>query len=121
MLQLIEQEPPQIKAQPQASGQPVPDVVLSGPRSWAQHMQTIEVLGQQLARATSVADICNRIGETIIALVPHDQCRVLVMNDDRTRLEIAYLRGTDHEEYRGVTAQNAAVTTRYSSRSVPRR
>ena len=109
MLQLIEQEPPQIKAQPQAAGQPVPDVVLSGPRSWAQHMQTIEVLGQQLARATSVADICNRIGETIIALVPHDQCRVLVMNDDRTRLEIAYLRGTDREEYRGVTAQNAAV------------
>ncbi len=109
MLQLIEQEPPQINAQPQAAGQPVPDVVLSGPRSWAQHMQTIEVLGQQLARATSVADICNRIGETIIALVPHDQCRVLVMNDDRTRLEIAYLRGTDREEYRGVTAQNAAV------------
>src|SRR5256714_3608811 len=109
MLQLIEQEPPQIKAQPQAAGQPVPDVVLSGPRSWAQHMQTIEALGQQLARATSVADICNRIGETIIALVPHDQCRVLVMNDDRTRLEIAYLRGTDREEYRGVTAQNAAV------------
>jgi len=72
-------------------------------------MQTIEVLGQQLARATSVADICNRIGETIMALVPHDQCRVLVMNDDRTRLEIAYLRGTDREEYRGVTAQNAAV------------
>src|SRR5256712_2853387 len=109
MLQLIEQEPPQIKAQPQAAGQPVPDVVLSGPRSWAQHMQTIEVLGQQLARATSVSDICNRIGETIIALVPHDQCRVLVMNDDRTRLEIAYLRGTDREEYRCVTAQNAAV------------
>src|SRR3989449_7340296 len=82
MLELIEQEPPQIKAQPQAAGQPVPDVVLSGPRSWAQHMQTIEVLGQQLARATSVADICNRIGETIMALVPHDQCRVLVINDD---------------------------------------
>ena len=109
MLQLIEQEPPHVTAQPQAAGQPVPDVALSGPRSWAQHMQTIEVLGQQLARATSVADICNRIGETIIALVPHDQCRVLVMNDDRTRLEIAYMRGTDREEYRGVTAQNAAV------------
>src|SRR5437763_14296100 len=109
MLQLIEQEPPQIKAQPQAAGQPVPDVVLSGPRSWAQHMQTIEVLGQQLARATSVADICNRIGETIIALVPHDQCRVLVMDDDRSRLEIACLRGTDRQEYRCLTAQYGAV------------
>jgi diguanylate cyclase (GGDEF)-like protein len=72
-------------------------------------MQTIEALGQQLARATSTQDICDRIGETIMALVPQDQCRVLVMTEDRTRLEVAYLRGTDRAEYRAVTPENATV------------
>jgi diguanylate cyclase (GGDEF)-like protein len=109
MLELIEQEPPHITASAHASGQPLPDVAVSGPRSWGHHMQTIEALGQQLARATSTQDICNRIGETIMALVPQDQCRVLLMNADRTRLEVAYLRGTDREEYRAVTAENATV------------
>jgi diguanylate cyclase (GGDEF)-like protein len=109
MLELIEHEPPHITAAAQASGQPAPEAAVSGPRSWAQHMQTIEVLGQQLARATSTKVISNRIGETIAALVPHDQCRVLLMNEDRTRLDVVYLRGTDREEYRAVTAENAAV------------
>ena len=74
MLELIEHEPPHITAAAQASGQPAPDAPISGPRSWAQHMQTIEVLGQQLARATSTQAISNRIGETIAALVPQDLC-----------------------------------------------
>src|SRR2546421_6005523 len=49
MLQLVEQGRPHISAQAQASRQPRPEAAGSGPRSWAQHMQTIEVLGQQLA------------------------------------------------------------------------
>jgi diguanylate cyclase (GGDEF)-like protein len=109
MLELIEQEALHINAPPQTPDGMVPDLALAGQRSWAHHMQTIEALGQQLARTTSIEHICNRIGETIIALLPQDQCRVLVMNDDRTRLEIVYLRGTDRAEYRGVTAENAAV------------
>jgi diguanylate cyclase (GGDEF)-like protein len=109
MLELIEHEPPHITAAAHASGQPAPEAAVSGPRGWAQHMQTVEALGQQLARATSIEDICNRIGETITALLPLDQCRVLLMNEDHTRLEVVYLRGTDREEYREVTADNAAV------------
>jgi diguanylate cyclase (GGDEF)-like protein len=109
MLEVIEREPPHITASAQSSGQPAPDPFITGPRSWAHHMQTIEALGQQLARATSTQDICNRIGETILSLVPQDQCRVLLMNEDRTRLDVVYLRGTDREEYRAVTAENAAV------------
>ena len=109
MLEVIEHDPPKITAGAQASGQPVPDATVSGPRGWAQHMQTVEALGQQLARATSIEDICNRIGETITALLPQDQCRVLLLNQDRTRLDVVYLRGTDREEYRGVTRENAAV------------
>jgi diguanylate cyclase (GGDEF)-like protein len=109
MLELIATEPPHISAAAQASGQPMPDASVSGPRGWAQHMQSVEALGQQLARATSIEDICSRIGATIAALVPQDQCRVLLMNEDRTRLDVVYLRGTDREEYRGVTMENAAV------------
>ncbi len=109
MLDLIEHEPPHIAAASEAIGLPTPDATVSGPRGWAQHMQTVEALGQQLARATSIEDICNRIGETITALLPHDQCRVLLMSEDRARLEVVYLRGTDRDEYRDVTAENAAV------------
>jgi diguanylate cyclase (GGDEF)-like protein len=109
MLDLIEHEPPTITASAQASGQPVPDATVSGPRGWAQHMQTVEALGQQLARATSIEDICSRIGETITALLPQDQCRVLLINEDHTRMDVVYLRGTNREEYRGVTMENAAV------------
>jgi diguanylate cyclase (GGDEF)-like protein len=109
MLELIATEPPHINAAAQPSGQPMPDASVSGPRGWAQHMQSVEALGQQLARATSIEDICNRIGATIAALVPQDQCRVLLMNEDRTRLDVVYLRGTDREEYRAVTMENAAV------------
>jgi len=109
MLDLIEHDPPHISAAAEAVGQPTPDATVSGPRGWAQHMQTVEALGQQLARATSIEDICNRIGETITTLLPLDQCRVLLMSEDRTRLEVVYLRGTDREEYREVTAANATV------------
>jgi len=98
-----------LAAAAEAVGQPTPDATVSGPRGWAQHMQTVEALGQQLARATSIEDICNRIGETITTLLPLDQCRVLLMSEDRTRLEVVYLRGTDREEYREVTAANATV------------
>src|SRR5438309_11577820 len=42
-------------------------------------------------------------------MLPHDQCRVLLMSEDRTRLEIVYLNGTGPAEYRDVTSQNAAV------------
>ncbi len=109
MLDLIEHDPPHFTAAAEAVGQPTPDAAVSGPRGWAQHMQTVEALGQQLARATSIEDICNRIGETITASLPLDQCRVLLMSEDRTRLEVVYLRGTDRDEYREVTAINAAV------------
>src|SRR4029077_4906848 len=109
MLDVIEHDPPHITASADAIGQPTPDATVSGPRGWAPHMQTVEALGQQLARATTIEDICNRIGETITSLLPLDQCRVLLMNQDRTRLDVVYLRGTDREEYREVTAANAAV------------
>jgi diguanylate cyclase (GGDEF)-like protein len=109
MLELIEHEPPEITAAAHTAGLPTPVLANGGPRSWAQHMQAVEALGQQLGRATSIEDICNRIGDTIASLIPQDQCRVLLISEDRTRLEVVYLRGTDREEYQSVTPENAAV------------
>ncbi|HEY9287958.1 MAG TPA: HD domain-containing phosphohydrolase [Candidatus Dormibacteraeota bacterium] len=106
MLDVIAEAPPHVSAPAQASGQPAP---VTGPRSWAQHMQTIEGLGQQLARTTSTEDICNLIGETIASLIPRDQCRVLLMSEDRSRLDIVYLGGNERAEYQAVTADNASV------------
>jgi diguanylate cyclase (GGDEF)-like protein len=108
LLELIEHEPPLVTAAEQASGRPTPALDISGPRSWAQHMQTVEALGQQLARASKIEDICNRIGETIVGLLPHDQCRVLLLSEDRTRLDVVYLR-SNRDEYTGVTRENAGV------------
>jgi diguanylate cyclase (GGDEF)-like protein len=109
MLELIEQEKPQVTAAAQAAGTPAPAAAVSGPRSWAQHLQTIEGLGQQLARASSIEDICNRMGETIVTLLPHDHCRILLLNQDRSRLDVVYLSGSEREEYKEVTRANAAV------------
>ncbi len=109
MLQVIEQEKPKVTAVAQISGTPAPAAAVAGPRSWAQHLQTIEALGQQLARASSVEDICNRMGETMVTLLPHDQIRILLVNEDRLRLDVVYLRGSDRPEYTDVTRANAAV------------
>jgi len=109
MLQVIEQEKPKVTAVAQTSGTPAPATPVVGPRSWAQHLQTIEALGQQLARASRVEDICNRMGETISTLLPHDQIRILLVNEDRLRLDVLYLRSSDRPEYSDVTRTNAAV------------
>jgi diguanylate cyclase (GGDEF)-like protein len=108
MLQLIEHEVPHVTSAEQASGGATSVVAMSGRRSWAQDMQTVEALGQQLARTRSIEDICNRIGETIVTLLPHDQCRVLLVSEDRMRLDVVYLR-SNREEYSAVTRENASV------------
>ncbi|MEO6796405.1 MAG: HD domain-containing phosphohydrolase [Candidatus Dormibacter sp.] len=109
LLRVIEEEKPKVTAIAQTSGTPAPAAPLSGPRSWAQHLQTIEALGQQLARASSVEDICSRMGETIVTLLPHDHIRILLVDQDRARLDVVYLSGSDHAEYKEVTRTNAAV------------
>ncbi len=109
LLRVIEEEKPKVTAGAQTTGTPAPAAPVSGPRSWAQHLQTIETLGQLLARASSVEDICARMGETIVNLLPHDHCRILLINDDHTRLDAVYLSGSDRPEYQDITRVNASV------------
>ena len=109
LLDVLEKEKPALHAEPQEAGRPQPAVATSGPRSWAQQLETIEELGQQLAHVTSIEDICGRIGETIASLVPHDHCRILLQNQARGRLEAAFLAGGDRPEYSGLTAEDVTV------------
>ncbi|MDQ6721906.1 MAG: sensor domain-containing diguanylate cyclase, partial [Candidatus Dormibacteraeota bacterium] len=48
-------------------------------------------------------------GETIVSLLPHDHCRILLINDDQTRLDAVYLSGSERPEYQDITRGNASV------------
>ena len=109
MLQVIEEEQPALRAQPQESGTPAPAAPVSGPRSWAQHLESIEMLGARLSRTASIDEISRLIGETIVAILPQDHCRILLLNADRWHLEAVYLNASDKPEYQSIKPENAGV------------
>ncbi|HYM49913.1 MAG TPA: HD domain-containing phosphohydrolase, partial [Candidatus Limnocylindrales bacterium] len=109
MLQVIEEDDPELHAAAQHAGTPAPAAPISGPRSWAQHLESIEVLGARLSRVASIDEICRLIGETIVAILPQDHCRILLLNRDGRHLEIVYLSASEKSEYQSITKENAAV------------
>lgn len=86
-----------------------PAITWTGPRSWAQHLEAIETLSAQLGRVTAVQDVCGLIGETIVTLVPYDQCRIYMLDDDERTLTCVWFGSTNREEYRGITAPSLTV------------
>jgi diguanylate cyclase (GGDEF)-like protein len=109
MLAVIEEEELELHAEAEHDHEAAPAAALSGPRSWLQHLETIEALGARLARAASIEEICQLLGETIVTILPQDQCRILLLAADRRRLEVAYLSAGARVEYQGVTIENAGV------------
>jgi diguanylate cyclase (GGDEF)-like protein len=109
MLQVIEQDDPQMQAVAEQADIPAPAAAISGPRSWAQHLESIELLGARLGRTVDIDEVCRLIGETIVAILPQDHCRVLLLNADGRHLDIHYLSATTKSEYQSVTRDNAAV------------
>jgi len=87
-----------------------PVITWTGPRSWAQHLEAIESLSARLGRQTAVLEICRLIGETIVTLVPYDQCRIYLLDDDEQTLTCVWFGSSNREEYRAVTA--SSLTTR---------
>ncbi len=77
--------------------------------SWTQHLDAIQQLGRQLATVVSVPEICDTIGRTITTLLPYDQCRVYLLEDDGRTLRPVYFSDTQRVEYDGVTAETLAV------------
>ena len=77
--------------------------------SWTQHLDAIQQLGAQLASVVGVPDICVTIGQTITTLLPYDQCRIYLLEDNGTTLSPVYFSDTKRSEYEGVTAEDLAI------------
>lgn len=77
--------------------------------SWTQHLDAIQQLGAQLATVVSVPEICDTIGRAITTLLPYDQCRIYLLEDDGRTLRPVYFSDTKRAEYDGVTAETLAI------------
>jgi diguanylate cyclase (GGDEF)-like protein len=77
--------------------------------SWTQHLDAIQQLGAELAKVASVPEICETIGRAITTLLPYDQCRIYLLEDDGHTLRPVYFSDTKRGEYDGVTAETLAV------------
>ncbi|HYM49477.1 MAG TPA: HD domain-containing phosphohydrolase [Candidatus Limnocylindrales bacterium] len=78
-------------------------------QAWTRHLDAIEQLGARLASITGVHEVCQSIGETIVTLLPYDQCRIYLLQDDGVTLRPAYFSDTQREEYASVTAESLAL------------
>jgi diguanylate cyclase (GGDEF)-like protein/putative nucleotidyltransferase with HDIG domain len=77
--------------------------------SWTQHLDAIQQLGAQLAMVVSVPKICETIGLAITTLLPYDQCRIYLLEEDGQTLRPVYFSDTKRGEYEGVTAETLAL------------
>ena len=77
--------------------------------SWTRHLDAVQQLGAKLATVVSVPEICDTIGRTITTLLPYDQCRVYLLEEDGQTLRPVYFSDTQRPEYDGVTAETLAV------------
>src|SRR5438309_3904295 len=49
---------------------------------WTQHLDAIQQLGARLSTVVRVPECCDTIGGTITVLLPYDQCRVYLIEED---------------------------------------
>src|SRR5207302_3747278 len=73
------------------------------------HLDAIQQLGARLSSVVSVPEICETIGRAITTLLPYDQCRIYLLEDDRHTLRPVYFSDTKRTEYDGVTAETLAI------------
>ncbi len=76
---------------------------------WTQHLDAIQQLGARLATVVSVPEICDTIGRAITTLLPYDQCRIYLLEEDGRTLRPVYFSDTNRAEYEGVTAETLAI------------
>jgi diguanylate cyclase (GGDEF)-like protein len=77
--------------------------------AWTQHLDAIQHLGARLASVVGVPEICEIIGRTITTLLPYDQCRIYLLDDNGRSLHPVYFSDTKRGEYAGVTAEGLAI------------
>jgi diguanylate cyclase (GGDEF)-like protein/putative nucleotidyltransferase with HDIG domain len=78
-------------------------------QSWTHHLDAIQQLGARLATVVSVPEICDTIGRAITTLLPYDQCRIYLLEDDGNTLTPVYFSDTKRSEYEGVTEETLAL------------
>jgi diguanylate cyclase (GGDEF)-like protein/putative nucleotidyltransferase with HDIG domain len=76
---------------------------------WTQHLDAIQQLGARLATVASVPEICETIGRAITTLLPYDQCRIYLREEDGHTLRPVYFSDTKRSEYEGVTEETLAL------------
>jgi diguanylate cyclase (GGDEF)-like protein len=77
--------------------------------SWTQHLDAIQQLGAQLSSVVEVPEVCQTIGRAITRLLPYDQCRIYLLEDDGRTLSPVYFSDTNRLEYVGITAETLAI------------
>ena len=77
--------------------------------AWTQHLDAIQQLGAQLSSVVSVPEVCETIGRAITTLLPYDQCRIYLLDDDGHTLHPIYFSDSKRLEYEGVTAETLAI------------
>ena len=70
----------------------------SASREWVQDLESLEGLGRRLGSEDSVEHICRAVAETVVAMLPHDQCGILLLREEDQRLAPACLSRSAHAE-----------------------
>ena len=77
--------------------------------TWTRHLDAIQQLGARLACVVGVQEICQTIGQAITTLLPYDQCRLYLLEDDGLTLTPIYFSDTQQNAYQDVTAEGLAL------------
>jgi diguanylate cyclase (GGDEF)-like protein/putative nucleotidyltransferase with HDIG domain len=85
------------------------DKPLPPAHAWTQHLDAIQQLGARLSCVVGVQEISQTIGQAITTLLPYDQCRIYLLEDDGLTLKPVYFSDTQRMEYSGITAEGLAL------------
>lgn len=107
LLDVIEQR--EVIVQGTAESNDHEDRPLPEGHSWTQHLDAIQQLGARLSSVVDVPEVCQTIGQAITELLPYDQCRVYLLEDDGRTLRAAYFSDSNRHEYEGVTEETLAI------------
>ena len=77
--------------------------------TWTRHLDAIQQLGARLSCVVEVQEICQTIGQAITTLLPYDQCRLYLLEDDGSRLTPKYFSDSKQNAYQDVTAEGLAL------------
>ena len=92
-----------------AESNPHEDRPLAEAHSWTHHLDAIQQLGARLSSVVDVPHVCETIGKAITTLLPYDQCRIYLLEDDAHTLQAVYFSDTKRAEYDGVNAETLAI------------